>query len=81
VVCFAQVAMNSAACSASGLTTGKEVGKNSLGAGLVGREFKGGMEDLSVFVASTALDARLRFLASEDMILWVELGPDQIEEV
>jgi hypothetical protein len=32
-------------------------------------------------MASAALDTRLRFLASEDMIHWVKLGPDEIEEV
>ncbi|MDA7882017.1 hypothetical protein N9A94_06890 [Akkermansiaceae bacterium] len=32
-------------------------------------------------IASTALDARLRFQGSTDMNTWIDLGPDQIEEV
>jgi hypothetical protein len=32
-------------------------------------------------IATTVMDARLRFQGSSDMVTWVDLGPDQIEEV
>jgi hypothetical protein len=32
-------------------------------------------------MAMSVVDARLRFEGSSDMITWVELGPEEIEEV